>query len=325
MRILAIDRFRGLSIALMIFFTMTVWLSQSLPDILRHNEAESIHFGDFVLPMFLFASGMSLVFFADKRKEKSGTALFLDSMERAGKLVFVWFFIAPFATGELFGMDEIMLNALLSIPALMFVFFPQPVSALASMAVAGFYILLSANRMLPDFSAHYLGGYSGALFYLPVMLGGVVMGKILLESQKNKKNEAKSERALLLFFIASLAVSLVLILLVPPYKMSLSPSFMALSISLSLAVYIICTKFESAHLERVGKNPLLYWVLMFIVYLVPLSFYELFSGSLLELDWTAALAFSAVSLIPPYLLAKGIGQAMDIVKGNANRHLDKPF
>jgi len=305
MRISAIDRFRGLSIALMIFFTMGMGLSG--PNALfDHNEPDSIHIGDFVLPMFLFASGMSLVFFADKRKEKGGNALFLDSMERAGKLFFVWIFIAPLATGEWFGLDEIMLNILLSIPALMFVFFPQAFSALASAAVAGFYLILNANGMLPDFSAHYLGGYSGALFYLPVMLGGVIFGKILLEAQKNKKSEAKSERALLLFFIASLAVSLILIFLVPPYKMSLSPSFMALSISLSLAVYIICTKFESTHLEQMGKNPLAYWVLMFVLYLVPLGSYELFSGSLINLDWRIALALSAVSLLPICLVVRTI-------------------
>ncbi len=69
MRIRSIDVFRGISILLMVFFTLILRLSDSLPVLIIHNVRESIHLGDFVLPMFLFASGISLVFFAKKRKK----------------------------------------------------------------------------------------------------------------------------------------------------------------------------------------------------------------------------------------------------------------
>ena len=54
----------------MVFFTVTLRLSSDLPDPLRHNVWGSLHLGDFVLPMFLFASGLSLAYFLQKREKE---------------------------------------------------------------------------------------------------------------------------------------------------------------------------------------------------------------------------------------------------------------
>ena len=56
------DAFRGLAIVGMVFFTLTLKLSRNLPDILKHNVSGSLHLGDFVLPMFIFGSGISLAY-----------------------------------------------------------------------------------------------------------------------------------------------------------------------------------------------------------------------------------------------------------------------
>src|SRR5512143_3645043 len=117
MRIEAIDRFRGLAIVLMVFFSLTLALSDSLPEAIRHNVPGSLHLGDFVLPMFLFASGMSLFFFVQKKGK--GKHFVLDLMERFGLLAMIWLFLAPFSGGGFLEMDELMLSLLLSVPTIL--------------------------------------------------------------------------------------------------------------------------------------------------------------------------------------------------------------
>ena len=62
----AIDAHRGLAILGMVFFSLTIRLSADLPGPLKHNVRNSLHIGDLVLPMFLFASGLSLAYFLEK-------------------------------------------------------------------------------------------------------------------------------------------------------------------------------------------------------------------------------------------------------------------
>ncbi|MCK4718720.1 MAG: DUF1624 domain-containing protein, partial [Thermoplasmata archaeon] len=71
MRDRSIDVFRGIAIVSMVFFTVTLKLSSDIPDILRHNSSGYFHIGDLVLPMFLFASGLSLAYYIDKRDKST--------------------------------------------------------------------------------------------------------------------------------------------------------------------------------------------------------------------------------------------------------------
>jgi len=177
MRIHSIDVFRGISILLMVFFTLILRLSDSLPDLIVHNVRESLHIGDFVLPMFLFASGISLVFFMKKRKDLETTIL--DIVGRFGKFVMISLFISSFSAGELFGMDELMLSAVLFLPVVLLIRFSDKVLAGVGIGVFTLYFALQAFALLPDFALHYLGGYPAAIFYLPVMLAGAIVGKNL--------------------------------------------------------------------------------------------------------------------------------------------------
>ena len=176
MRIPSIDLFRGLAIALMVFFTISYWTSANLPEFLKHNEADSLHIGDFVLPMFLFASGMSLVFFHEKRKGKKG--YWLDAIERFGKLVIISAILSIFSAGAFLGMDEVMLSALLFLASLLLLQLPEAYLVSVSLAIPTAYALITAyTGLLPGFGSAYLGGYPAAIFYLPVMLTGVMVGR----------------------------------------------------------------------------------------------------------------------------------------------------
>ena len=107
-----IDAFRGLAILGMVFFTATLRLASNLPDILRHNVWGSIHLGDFILPMFLFASGLSLAFYLQKYGKK---ILHKKMLRRFIILALIGFSLSIFSAYGFLEMDEVMLSALLFI------------------------------------------------------------------------------------------------------------------------------------------------------------------------------------------------------------------
>lgn len=300
MRIRAIDTFRGLSIVLMVFFSLLARLSNRLPDVLLHNEPYSLHLGDFVLPMFLFASGMSLVYFAKKREKKDKVDYALDIVERFGKLMLISLFLTPFSAGGFLHMDVVMLSAVLFLVTMMLIGLSETVIAGVGICVFLLYIALQQMFMLPDFTEYHLGGYPAALFYLPVMLAGTIAGKRMDEIKK------------LLVGAAILAV--LLLLATPPHKMSASPSFMMLSVVLSLAVFAIARNLEVKQLDYLGKRPLRYWVLMFAILFIPLTFWAAYSGIAsipLGLDWISAVVLSAMGVVLLFIISK----TLDLLQG----------
>lgn len=315
MRVRAIDAFRGIAIVLMVFFSLTIRLSGSLPDVLRHNVAWSLHAGDFILPMFIFASGMSLVFFAKKREKKGRTAYVLDVAERLGKLVLVWALISLFSSGEWFGMDELMLIAILFVLGLALAGFGELALGALTMAICLAYVALLHLGMLPDFTAHYLGGYAAAVFYLPVMLAGVIAGKRVERGTGNWKRQTEE------LLLPALVAAIILLLLVPPWKMDASPSFMALSVSLSLLVFSFLSRVPErggavagsldSELVYLGTRPLRYWALMFVVLIIPMTFYAAFTGGEfpLGLGWVEAVLCSVLCVPLLWLVSKALDRA----------------
>ena len=70
-RNLAIDMFRGLTMALMVFVN-DFWTVFNVPHFLEHYATweDGIGLSDYVFPMFLFAMGMSIPYALDRRMEK---------------------------------------------------------------------------------------------------------------------------------------------------------------------------------------------------------------------------------------------------------------
>jgi predicted acyltransferase len=209
MRVRAIDAFRGAAIALMVFFSLALNLSAGLPEFLKHNQPNEINPGDFVLPMFLFASGMSLVFFVKKREKARASAYWMDIAGRSGKLLLVWVFLSLFSSGEILGMDELALSVILSLAVILLI--PLPAAEIAAIALAPpfAYVVLLYAGMLPDFAGHYLGGFAALPFYLPVMLAGAIAGKDMKGTWR--------------IAAAAALLSAILLLMVPPYKSVASP------------------------------------------------------------------------------------------------------
>ncbi len=294
MRIREIDVFRGIAILGMVFFTVVFRFSRELPDFLIHNVSNSLHLGDFVLPMFLFASGMSIVFFMKKRRNVKNGILVMDIAGRFGKLAMIALFLSPFSAGEALGMDEVMLSALLFIPSVLLARQNSKIIGAVAAGVVISYFALAGIGGLPDFTAHYLGGYEAAIFYLPVMLCGLIAGKNL---DKTKE-----------LMIGFLALAVLLMFIIPACKLCLTPSFMMLSAAISMMVFEAARHIKSEKLEFLGRKPIRYWVLMFLMVVIPLSIYEAYANTRIPLDLGAmeALLITLLSLPAIYLVSCAI-------------------
>ena len=276
----------------MIFFTVTLRLSSDLPDSLRHNVWGSVHLGDFILPMFLFASGLSLAYFLRKREKEERKVFLVDVIKRFAKLAFVGVSLSFFSAYGFLEMDEVMLCALLFIACV-------ALSRLDWKIVLGIiffinlsYIFLMQLNQVDIFIGHYLGGYPATLYYLPVMLTGLTIGKgIISEKLWCEKNK---------IFVVMIFIFFILFrVFIPINKMTASPPFIMLSILFSFLVFavieiVLCNIGVMNKLENMGRKPLRYWVMLYIVFIIPLWFYVEFSRQTLPLQiyWPIGIVIS---------------------------------
>jgi uncharacterized membrane protein len=315
MRVKGIDVLRGGAIALMFFFTIIGMLGSGLPDWLTHNAPGSLHIGDFVFPMFLFASGMSLFYFHRKREGQAIPVYAEGVLLRAFQLGVIWFFLSSFTSGEFLGPDELMMSAVLFVPSAFFVrFFSDRVMAAIAIVPPVSYLVLASAGLLPDFSHHYLGGYPAILFYLPVMLAGLLVGKSL---DTDGRWSERTTRLLIVFLAVSLALSLAVL----PYKSDVSPSFMGLSIAFSLFAFLVLDRSERAlgwldgsPVGYVGRKPLRFWVIMCMMFLIPLGIADIKSTKpiLGSFGTTEAIAISLGCLAAAYLVSLAFDKAVSL-------------
>ena len=299
-----IDTFRGLAILGMVFFTVTLRLSSNLPELLRHNVWASVHLGDFILPMFLFASGLSLAFYLQK-KEKEKRNLFLRSViGRFGKLALVGVSLSIFSAYGFLAMDEVMLSALLFIACVALSRLNWKIILSIIFFINLSYIALIQLGQVTIFVGHYLGGYPAALYYLPIMLVGLVMGKAIISNGLWCKSNKIMMVMIFMFF-------LLFLIFIPLNKMTATPSFIMLSILFSLLIFIVIERITPGLsflriLEYIGRNPLRYWLMMYIVFLIPLWFYIDFSEKILPLDikWYIGMVISLGLMILLYAISR---------------------
>ena len=176
-----IDVFRGLAIISMVFFTVMLKLSADLPDLLRHNVRGAFHIGDLVLPMFLFASGLSLAYYAKKSREGDGRSFLDNTAKRFGKLALVGVSLSYFSAYGFLEMDEVMLSALLFLVCMLLARTNWKIILVLVLLIDLSYMALMHLELTDIFTGHYLGGYPAAIYYLPVMLIGFVVGKGMVE------------------------------------------------------------------------------------------------------------------------------------------------
>ena len=151
------------------------------------------------------------------------------------------------------------------------------------------------------FVGHYLGGYPAALYYLPVMLTGLVIGKgIMSKGLWCNSNQAVISMTFIFF--------LLFLIFIPLNKMTATPPFIMLSILFSFVIFATMKLMASSNLslerlEYLGRKPIRYWLMMYIVFLIPLWFYISFSEQIFPLDmhWYVSIVISLAFFILLYL------------------------
>ena len=300
----SIDAYRGIAIIGMIFFTLLLRLSTTLPDLLRHNVWGAVHVGDFILPMFLFASGFSLAYYCKKEEFEKRKRFVHAVMRRFMLLAFVGVSLSYFSAYGFLEMDEVMLNALLFIGCVVLYRFSWKAILGIIFAINLSYVLLLHLNYETIFIGHYLGGYPAAVYYLPVMLLGLSIGKNNISKGLWCKENNISIGIIFVFF-------LVFSVLVPFNKMTASTSFMMLAILFSYSSYIIIDGWHTYYsplnwLQRIGRKPLQCWVLMYMVVLVPLSIYSGLSSqsTSLSIQWYYVVGISVLVMMVFYGIAR---------------------
>ena len=288
----AIDAFRGFAIIGMVFFTATLRLSSELPEPLRHNVWGSLHLGDFVLPMFLFASGLSLAYFLHKKEREEQNVFLQDVLGRFGKLTLVGVLLSFFSAYGFLEMDEVMLSAILFIVCVAFSKFDWKIVLGIIFFINISYIVIFQLGWVNIFIGHYLGGYPAALYYLPVMLIGLMIGKGIISKGLWCERNILTILLIFVFFIIFWGF-------IPINKMTASPSFVMLSILFSFLIFAVIEKIVTnitsfGELEYLGRKPLRYWILMYIIFIIPLWFYIKYTGQVLPLylPWFIGVALS---------------------------------
>jgi len=292
-----IDAFRGISILGMIFFTVTLKISSTLPDPLRHNVRDSLHIGDFVLPLFLFASGLSLAYYVEKGKKENRMQFLRKVIGRFGKLAFVGLSLSFFSAYGFLEMDEVMLIAISFLACIALERLDWKILICLVLLIDLTYLILMRTDRRDIFEGHYLGGYPAILYYLQIMLIGSMIGKGIVKKGLFTRDNIIIISFVLLFFIFFL-------MFIPVDKLTVSPSFMLLSILLSFLVFSMLHILKLherilGQLEYMGQRPLRFWLLMYILVIIPLRFWTELSQRTrpLDLDWPLALLFCGAVML----------------------------
>jgi len=308
---------------------MTLKLSSDLPELLKHNVPGSVHVGDFVLPMFLFASGLSLAYYFENNLSRgslcSSSAL-KDIIGRFIKLAFIGLSLSYFSAYRLLEMDEVMLSAICFLACIFLSRFKWKFGLLIIILINLSYLLLIKFDHTYIFSQHYLGGYLSVPYYLPIMLSGFFVGQdMILRSEMNhltaSTNNA-SENPIsannLLLMVGVMVLFLLSMLFAQLDKLTASPSFMMLSILVSFFLYIAFIKFKlsnpiAAQIEYIGKNPLRFWVMMYVLLIIPgIIYVKTKDGSFpLEIPWLAGITISSAAIFLLWSMSKLVDRLKD--------------
>ncbi len=336
----SIDAFRGLAIVLMVFFTLTLKLSANLPDALKHNVAGAFHAGDVVLPLFLFTSGVSLSFYLEKRRAQSQRETASDVLGRFGRLTLVGVSLSYFSAMGFGKMDEVLLSALLFLACIALSRIDWRGQLGIILGITSSYIVIDRLGWTDSFTAHYLGGYSAAVYYLPVMLIGMMLGSMLIdtdhgtartriwsESADHSGRPYGSPRQILAWVLfVTLILFLVSLLFTPIDKSRATPSFMMLSTLIALLTFIafrwVVRRTGTAWARTLiflGRTPLRYWLLMYIGVLIPMMLVVTITGSSfpLAVHWPLAIVTSVGVMV-------ALGVASYIITRLRGRRARKP-
>lgn len=291
-----LDLLRGVAVAGMFFFSFVATLSDSLPSGLTHNVPGKLLVGDFVLTLFLFCSGVSLALVCSRYETLWTRDVWRKLSIRLFQMVAVSVFITPFSASAVLGMDEMMLNAVLTVPAFLVIACGRKWVWVTAFVVWVVRDILVSVGVVPALPTVYLGGYPLAVFWLPIILGGALVWSL---------SEREIARQLMVW-VGLLVLSVVLSGW--PDKMALTPSFGVLSICVALVMLLVFRRYgvRCRWLEYFGSKPLRMWCMMFCL-LGPTRLYAeiVHKRMVLSLSPLTAVVASLAWMGCCYWLAKG--------------------
>jgi hypothetical protein len=253
--------------------------------------------------MFLFASGFSLAYFLKKEEFENRKNLAKAVIKRFLLLAFVGVSLSYFSAYGFLEMDEVMLSAILFIGCIVLNRFSWKAILGIILAINLSYVFLIQFNYETIFIGHYLGGYPAALYYLPVMLFGLSIGRGTISEDVWSKENNISIAIIFVFF-------LVFSVIIPFNKLTASPSFMMLAIIFSYSSFVIIDSWHTYFsplnwVQKIGRKPLRYWVLMYILVLVPLSLYTEISNQSMpfSIHWIYAIGLCVLIMMVFYLIA----------------------
>ncbi len=291
-----LDLLRGIAVAGMFFFSFVLTLSDSLPLLLAHNVPDKLLPGDFVLSLFLFCSGISLAMVRERYPHLFDWNLWRRLGTRIGQMVLVSLVVTPFSVGRVLGMDEMMLNVVLTIPALLIIGWGPRGIWSAAVCVSVVYLVLVRLALVPESPSEYLGGYPMAVFWLPMLLGGALVHSVSVREMVRQ----------LSMWLVLLAAAV--LLGGWPDKMRVNPAFGALSVVCCIAVLgaLRHLSLRCRWLEYFGSKPLRMWALMFFL-LGPVRLYGeiALKRSVLQLSPMTAVLISVGWMGCCYYISRG--------------------
>ncbi len=262
-----LDHYRGFGIILVLFFSLYGWMYSGDAGFFRHNMPNEIHAGDFVFPMFVFASGVSMWHF--RRKLRKGWNGFADGAEKFAGLLVAAIIISAFRLFQPYFPDEVALIAL-SCLIIFPVYFLLGKKGVAGYAAASLIFFAFGKTALgiqawEMLRIGNLGGWLAAPYYAAILALGALAAEYSLGKNRNAaKGFAHSG-------IAYAALSVPLLFFFPPFKMENSVSFMMLSASGGAICMAACMRiFEVGRIrlgfvEAMGQKSLSGWAVYYFL------------------------------------------------------------
>ncbi len=308
MRFPSLDMFRGFVVLFMIFINLITLFSYDLPYFLQHNLTTMLP-GDLVAPLFQFIIGISLVIAIEKRKnvnerrryvlQRTALLLLLGLALDAG---FEKFAGLRWGVLESLGIGILLSYALLSFSVILRI--------AATLGILTIYSILFFH--VPKFSSYVLsqvhGGPLGAVSYATVAVFGTIAGEWLYTDGKKKKVELKN---IIMLGAIIMFLSFITNFFVPFNRLSVSASYMLFSAGIGFllvaAFYYLAERkhFDNHALTVFGQNALIIWVLHYLLFWWPLTFF--LNGGCCFLPWQLGLAVTVMGICLFYVIADIVG------------------